>query len=108
MFVPDTDIYEREESILVRCDMPGVDEKELKIILEDDELTLTGPQADDQPQGYNPLVEEYRTGVYQRSFTVSQKVDHENIKAHIQNGVLELVLPKAAQARPKKIEVEVN
>ena len=106
VFVPTTDIYEQDKSILIRCDMPGVDDKNLEVTLEDRVLTLTGTQAEDRPEHYDLVLGEYNTGVYHRSFTVQQEIDHAKIKAHIQNGVLQIELPKAEQAQPKKIAIE--
>jgi len=105
---PVTDIYEKEDAILVRSDMPGVDEKSLEITLEDDVLTLSGTQSDDTPEGYEPLLREYVTGVYHRSFTVPQGIHHAKIKARFHNGVLDVELPKPDEARPKRIAVETG
>ncbi|MDK2857172.1 MAG: hypothetical protein PWQ89_291 [Verrucomicrobiota bacterium] len=107
VFVPDTDIYEKENSILVRCDMPGVDSSGMEITLDDHVLTITGSQGRYQPEGFDPVLEEYGTGVYRRSFTMSREIDEAGITARIRNGVLEVELPKAADARPRRIAVEV-
>ena len=108
VFVPAADIYEQEKSILVRCDMPGVDDKNLEVTLEDNVLTITGTQAHNRPEGYALIVGEYDTGVYHRSFSVPQEIDHSKIKARVQNGVLDIELPKAEKAQPKKITVKSN
>ncbi|MDK2962952.1 MAG: hypothetical protein PWQ29_346 [Verrucomicrobiota bacterium] len=107
VFVPDTDIYEKENSILVRCDMPGVDSSGMEITLDDHVLTITGSQGRYQPEGFDQVLEEYGTGVYRRSFTMSREIDEAGITARIRNGVLEVELPKAADARPRRIAVEV-
>ena len=104
---PDTEV-EQEDSILVRCDMPGVDDKKLNITLEDNELSITGEQTADARDGYEQLLGEYDSGVYHRTFTVTQDIDHQKIKAKVKDGVLELHLPKAEAAKPKKIKVELN
>ena len=106
VFVPATDIYEQERLILIRCDMPGVDDKSLEVTLEDRVLTLTGTQIENRPEGYELILGEYNTGIYHRSFTIQQEVDHAKIKARIQDGVLEIELPKAEQAKPIKIPIK--
>ncbi len=108
VFTPATDIYEKDEAVLVRCDMPGVDEKSLEVTLEDNVLTLTGSQRVAAPAKHDLVQVEYETGVFRRSFTIHQDIDNQHIKARIKNGVLDLHLPKAEQARPRKIAVEAG
>ncbi len=108
VLVPATDIYEKQNAILVRCDMPGVDDKHLEVTLENDVLTIVGHRADAQPEGHALLMGEYGTGIYRRAFTITQDVDHKKIKARIKDGVLDLELPKAERAQPKRIAIEVN
>ncbi len=105
VFLPATDIYEKEDALLVACDLPGVDEKSLEITLEDDLLTITGTQDLSEPEGHELLHRGYLSGIYRRSFTLLTEVDRDKIKATISNGVLKLELPKSEQARPKKIQV---
>lgn len=105
VFVPTTDIYEKDDAILVRCDMPGVEQGEVDISLESNELTITGRQAVGQPEGYDLLSTEYDTGTFQRTFKVPQLIERDKITAKLHNGELEIELPKAAQARPHKIEI---
>jgi HSP20 family molecular chaperone IbpA len=108
VFVPTTDIYEKDTAVLVRCDMPGVDEKSLEITLEDGVLTLTGTQADAAREGYDCLLGEYRSGLFRRTFSLNQDIDHGNITARIKDGVLDIELPKSERAQPKKIAVHVG
>lgn len=105
VFVPEIDIYEKDDAILVRCDMPGVTQDELDILFENSELTITGHQITAQPEGVDLLSGEYNTGSFQRKFKVAQLVDHEKINARLYNGVLDIELPKAEQAKPRKIEI---
>ena len=108
VFVPATDIYEKPDSVLVVCDMPGVDEKKVDITLEDDVLTLSGVQEAAEPEGLSPLYRGYDTGVYRRTFRLDTRVDRAGIKARLANGVLQVVLPKAEEAKPRKITVETD
>lgn len=105
VFVPVTDIYEKEDAILVRCDMPGVAQDQIDIRLENTELEITGTQAADKPEGMDLLAGEYETGVFRRTFNIPQLIDRDNIQARLHNGVLDITLPKAAQAKPRKIEI---
>ena len=108
VFVPTTDIYEKDTAVLVRCDMPGVDENSLDITLEDGVLTLSGLQAEDAPPDHDGLLREYQNGLFRRSFSLNQDIDHGKIKARIKDGVLDIELPKSERAQPKKITVEVG
>jgi HSP20 family molecular chaperone IbpA len=105
VFVPATDIYEKDDSILVRCDMPGVSLDQIDIRLDNTELEISGPQAGGRPDGVDLLVGEYDTGVFRRKFNVPQLIDREKIRARLNNGVLDIELPKAEQAKPRKIEI---
>lgn len=108
VFAPATDVHEKADTVLVRCDMPGVDEKDLEITLEDSVLTVSGRQGESAPEGYECLAGEYATGVYQRTFRVSNEIDGENIRARLRNGVLELELPKTTAATPKRVNITTN
>jgi HSP20 family molecular chaperone IbpA len=105
VFVPATDIYEKEDAILVRCDMPGVSLDQVDIRLDNTELEITGTQATGKPDGVDLLSGEYQTGVFRRKFSVPQLIDRDKIRARLHNGVLDIELPKAEQAKPRKIEI---
>lgn len=107
-FVPVTDIYEKEDAILVRCDMPGVTQDQVDIRLDNNELEITGRQAAKTPEGYDLLVGEYDTGLFRRKFGIPQLIDREKIRARLHNGVLDIELPKAEQARPRRIEISTG
>lgn len=105
VYIPRADIFENKQNITVYADMPGVDDKNIDITLEDDILTIIGTQNQDFPDGMELAYHGYRPGIYKRSFTLGVAVDREKINAKINNGVLTLVLPKAEEAKPKKITV---
>ena len=108
-YVPATDIYENDEAILVRCDLPGVEEKDLEITLDNYELSITGRQSPVEPgEDYNLITGEYDTGVFRRTFKIPQLIDRDKIKARLHHGVLEIELPKAEQAKPKRIEIKAG
>lgn len=104
-YMPVVDIYEKDDGILIRCDMPGVTQDAVDIRLDNNELEITGTQSSGKPEGMELLSGEYGTGVFRRKFSIPQQIDREKIVARLHNGVLNLELPKAEQAKPKKIEI---
>lgn len=105
-FTPAVDIFEKGETTVILADMPGVAPDGIDVTLERQVLTLTGRVKSYAPEGYRRLSSEYREGDYTRTFTLSDEVDQEKIKAEFTNGVLRLELPRAAAAEPKKISVK--
>lgn len=108
VYTPAVDILERKDDIVVTADMPGVDEKSVDITLEKNVLTIYGMVEPQFPQGQRLALSEYGVGDYQRAFTLSEEVDRDRINASVKNGVLRLVLPKAAAAKARKIEVRAE
>ncbi len=108
VFTPAVDIYENDEALLVQCDMPGVEQKNVAIDLDDDVLTITGHQAEQKQEGYQLVYRGYNTGIYRRAFTLVANIDRDKIKARLVDGVLNITLPKAEEARPRKIAVEAG
>ena len=105
VFRPDVDITEREDDTILIADMPGVDGRSLDITLEKNIITIKGRVEQEVPEGHRLVYGEYEVGDYERAFTLSDEVDKDRIQATIKNGVLRLVLPKAAAAKTRKIEV---
>lgn len=103
-FVPRVDIYETEDSVILLTDMPGVDNESVDILLEKGVLTINGYVEPSYPEGYSLAYAEYRVGDYQRSFTLSNEVDQDNIEASLKNGVLRITLSKLGP-QTKKIAV---
>lgn len=108
VYIPTADIFEDKQSITVYADMPGVNEKNIDITLEDDVLTLTGHQDNKAPKDLELVYQGYTPGIFRRSFTLGVAVDREKISAKINNGVLSLELPKAEEAKPRKITVNAG
>jgi HSP20 family protein len=108
VFAPEVDIYETAEALVVLADLPGVASENLSIHLEEDVLTLEGDAEGAEPDAQPYLLQEYRTGRYRRQFTISEAIDREKISAHLKNGELKLVLPKAAAAKPQRISVSAG
>ena len=104
-FLPAVDIYETEQAVTVVAEMPGVAKDGVEINLEEGVLTMVGQRHNAEEKG-NVLLREYETGQYLRRFTVSEAIDQEKIEAVMANGILTLVLPKVAPAKPRRIEVK--
>lgn len=107
-FVPRADVYETEDAIVVVADMPGVDENSVDITLEDRVLTINGYVDPEPPEGYDLAYAEYRVGDYLRAFTLSDQIDQAGIEAMVKDGVLRLDLPKAKEARRRRIPISAG
>lgn len=107
-FVPRSDIYELDDQIIIVADVPGVSEKSVEITLEKDILTINAYVEPVEWEGYSLSYAEYGIGDYQRSFRLPDQIDRDNIEAVLKDGVLRLFLPKAPQAKTRKIEVKAS
>ena len=104
-FIPRADIYENDAAIVVIADMPGVGQDSIDITLEKDVLTITGTVEPAPRENYSLAHAEYRVGDYTRSFSLTNEIDQDAIEATLKYGVLRLNLPKAPEARTRKIAV---
>jgi HSP20 family protein len=104
-YVPYSDIYEIDAALCVVMEMPGVDKKDLDVALENDVLRVDGRIDFSKYEGMEPVYTEYNVGHYTRSFTLSSKIDQEQISAQLDDGVLTLTLPKAKEARLRRIAI---
>jgi HSP20 family protein len=105
VFVPVTDIFETPEALTVVLEMPGVDPNSIEANVENDVVTIEGRIDFTKYEGLRPVYTEYNVGHYARSFQISNKIDQGKISAEMRDGVVKLVLPKAEQAKPRKIKV---
>jgi len=105
LFTPPIDIYETADGLVLHADLPGVSIKTLELQVQDNKLTLFGRVNPVVPPQARPLHQEYAVGDFLRSFILSDEVDYERITATMTNGVLKVVLPKAAQTKLRRIEV---
>jgi HSP20 family molecular chaperone IbpA len=104
-FVPNADIHETNDALTVVMEMPGVDRDHLNISLENDVLRVEGQIDFSKYEGMEPVYTEYNIGHYARSFALSNKIDRDRISAQLEDGVLTLTLPKAAEARTRRIAI---
>ena len=104
-FVPTADIFETEPALTVVLEMPGVDKSNVDISIEDNILTVHGRLDFAKYEGLQPVYTEYNVGHYRRSFSLSNKIDQGKISAEMTDGVLTLVVPKAEEAKPRRIPI---
>src|SRR5580693_8430775 len=105
-WAPAVDIYETEHELVVKADLPEVDSKDLDIRVENNLLTIRGDRKfEKKVNEENYLRVERAYGSFSRSFSLSNTVNAEAIKADYQDGVLTLTIPKREEAKPKQIKV---
>lgn len=107
-FVPQVDIVENENELMLWADMPGVSEKDATVSLNNGVLTIVGKVSLAAYDKLSPLYTEYNVGNYFRQFELNEDIDEEKIKARMRNGVLAVELPKREHARPRRIEVSAG
>ncbi len=108
-FVPPVDVYEDENSIEVRLEVPGIDEKDIDVRLENNLLTVRGErkfEKEEKEENFHRI--ERRYGSFTRSFTLPASVNSENVQADYDKGVLKIRLAKRAEAKPKQIKLNVG
>ncbi len=108
-WAPAVDIYETPESVVMKAELPGLGREDIEIQIRDNTLTLKGERRfakDVQQENYLRIERAY--GAFQRSFTLPATIQQDKIRAVFRDGVLELTLPKAEEAKPKRIAIEVR
>ena len=108
-FVPAVDVYEDEHGITLKMEVPGIDEKDIDVRLENNVLTVTGErkfEKEEKQENFQRV--ERRYGSFTRSFTLPNTVDTETVHADYEKGVLKIQLAKRAEAKPKQIKVNIG
>lgn len=105
-FLPTTDIFENEDALTMVLEMPGVDRENINVSVENGVLTVEGKINFSKYEGLQPVYSEYNIGPYRRTFRISSRIDQDRIRAEMRDGVITLVLPKAEEAKPRRIEVK--
>lgn len=103
---PAVDIYDNDEKICIKAELPGVDKKDINVDVKDGVLTLTGERSyekDVKEESYHR--KERAFGKFHRSFTLPEGLDPEKIGADYKDGILRIEIPKAEEKKPKKIEI---
>jgi HSP20 family molecular chaperone IbpA len=100
------DIYENGEGLVVKADLPGVAKENLDVRVENSLLTIYGRPTRVAPG--DPIHREYELVNFFRQFELNERVNQSKISADLKHGVLTLLLPKAEEAKPRKIDVRIN
>lgn len=101
---PLADIYETEDIYSVRMEMPGITKENLNIVVEDDELRITGESSAEENENGLKYAE-FTTRNFSRIFRVGNDIDRNRIDAKLENGILTLILHKSEEVKPKKITI---
>jgi len=108
-FAPPVDIYEDEHNITLKLEVPGIDEKDIDVRIENNTLTVHGErkfEKEEKEENFRRVERQY--GSFTRSFTLPSSVDSGQVSANYEKGVLNIKLAKKAEAKPKQIKVNVS
>jgi HSP20 family protein len=108
-WAPVVDIYEDENSITVKAELPGISEKDIEISVDDSTLTIKGERKTEEEfkkENYHRIERAY--GTFQRVLTLPASVNTEKVEAVYKSGILEIKCPKHEGVKPKKIEVKAG
>ncbi|HJS88468.1 MAG TPA: Hsp20/alpha crystallin family protein [Steroidobacteraceae bacterium] len=105
---PPVDIFEDRDGITLLADMPGVSKDRLSLRVDGNTLVLEGQVQFELSEGTEALYADVRSSLYRRTFTLSGELETEKIDASLKDGVLTVRIPKRAELRPRKIEVQTR
>jgi HSP20 family protein len=108
-FAPAVDVYEDEHKVNLKIEVPGIDEKDIDVRVENNTLTVHGErkiEKEEKEENYRRVERQY--GSFTRTFTLPTTVDTEKVSASYDKGVLKITLPKKAEAKPKQIKVYIG
>ena len=106
---PSVDIFETENELILKADLPDVKLEDIEVRVENQTLTLKGErkfEKDESNRGFHRIERQY--GTFVRSFTVPASVDAERVAAEYKNGVLSVRLPKKEAAKPRQVKIEAR
>jgi HSP20 family protein len=108
-FAPPVDVYEDEHNVTLKIEVPGIEEKDIDVRIENNTLTVHGErkfEKEEKEENFRRVERQY--GSFTRTFTLPNTVDHEKVQADYDKGVLKIALAKKAEAKPKQIKVNVG
>src|SRR4029077_12251990 len=108
-FAPPVDVYEDQHNVTLKLEVPGIDEKDIDVRIENNVLTVHGErkiEKEEKEENFRRVERQY--GTFTRTFTLPTTVDAEKVAANYVKGILKIVLPKKAEAKPKQIKVNVG
>jgi HSP20 family protein len=107
--VPNIDVYDRKTEVVVKAELPGVEKNDIDLTITKDSITLKGEiKRDEEVKEENYYSAERSFGSFMRTIAIPVEIDSEKSKASFKNGILEIVLPKREEAKPKEIKIEVS
>ncbi len=108
-FAPPVDVYEDEHNVTLKIEVPGIEEKDINVNIENNTLTVHGERKfenEEKEENYRRVERQY--GSFTRTFTLPNTVDQDSVQADYDKGVLKITLAKKAEAKPKQIKVNVG
>jgi len=108
-WIPPVDIYETGDSIVIKAELPGISKEDITLEVKDNTLAIRGEkkfEKDVKEENYHRVERSY--GAFQRAFSLPSTVQQDKVKAKFRDGILEVTLPKAEEAKPKQIKVDVS
>ena len=106
---PSVDMYETEDDLVVRADLPGVDQKDVEVTLTDNALTIKGESKyEKEIEDKNVYRRERSFGRFARTLPITTKITPDQARAEFKNGVLEVIIPKAPEAKEKSFRLDIH
>ena len=108
-WIPAVDIFETNEAIVLKAELPGITAQDISVEVKDNTLTLKGEnkfEKEVKEENYHRMERSY--GSFQRAFTLPGTIHQEKVKAKFKDGILEITLPKVEEAKPKQVKVEIS
>jgi HSP20 family protein len=109
VFAPPVDVYEDEHDVTLKIEVPGIDEKDIDVRIENNTLTVHGERKfakDEKEENFRRVERQY--GSFTRTFTLPNTVDTEHVQASYDKGILKVQLAKKAEAKPKQIKINIG
>ncbi len=104
-FSPDVNVYDNPEALILNIDLPGVKKGDVNIQVDENKImTIRAKASFKQPEG-TALVKEFEPGDFYRSFNLSNEFDTDKISGKLENGVLEVIIPRREDVKPRRIEI---
>lgn len=106
--IPPVDVFENDNAITLLADLPGVGREQLHVRVDGDNLVIEATATTAGPENMELVYGEAQVPAYRRQFTLSRELDAGRIEAQLKDGVLRLTIPKAEEARPRRIQVQAG
>ncbi len=109
MWEPAIDLVDKKDNLIAKVELPGVDKKDVKISLTENNLTIQGEiKKEEETKKENYYYRERAYGNYARTISLPAEIDKEKISARFKNGILEITMPKKPEVKPKEITIEAE